>query len=882
MSGLFGKTDGEQLFVDESDKKLIVDTLPRRHDASSEIQPPVDPVMFAAALEDKRQELFSLLLPYAQQIVHDLLLEDQLVVIAAGLGLHIIVAAVIYLIDVAGTHRLPNSEIVTQPENLVFLIGLRPNDEMRVEAAFKSIQKLKNMPVRGLQRLNAETPASRREQLYKVGGLFNVTSRILIVDMLNNVVDVGKVTGILVLNAEHVSENSVEAFILRLFRSRNKHGFVKALSSEPKQIYRGFNALSNKLRVLRVSRVSLWPRFRIEVDKCLPRWEVQEVIIEMTQSMVELQRLASDCIQLCLSDIKRRVPHIESSDTWTVDRALSSNLAQNVRIAVDSVWHRLSRSARRSIADLGDLETILHLSTTMDPSQLVRFLDSAKLSAQQSDFPSPWMTLPAGEALFEVARSRLVDNEIMPKWQQLVEILEELIPKTNRILIVCKEKMSIIQILGYWRMREDYINVLKRRYDNWQESFKKIVKNLNFEPELEITEQPIRSKRRRIRGGHQDAGKTRAEFLVGTQETRDTVDLISVDEPQEFDQNFFFTQESCELRLCTYDNVVSLNEIRPDAIIMYEPDAKFTREIEVYQSILGSAVSVYFMYYQKSVEELQFLSALREEKDAFSELIKQKGSMPMMLHDLDAQEDDFAVPKVISTRIGGQLQHEVVSTPPRVIVDTREFRSALPYLIWQQRMDVVPVTLLVGDYVLTPNIVVERKSVPDLMASFRDGRLYSQCKSMFQHYSMPVLLIEFGNDQAFSLEPFREIRLTSARLQQELHAKLAVLLINFPKLKLIWSASPRYTAEIFKSLKSNDKEPDPENCVDVGQKVLFNSIALSMLQVIPGVSQLNYRLITDSIRSLRDLADITTEDLAALVGRECANKIVKFLDQKLQ
>ena len=41
-------------------------------------------------------------------------------------------------------------------------------------------------------------------------------------------------------------------------------------------------------------------------------------------------------------------------------------------------------------------------------------------------------------------------------------------------------------------------------------------------------------------------------------------------------------------------------------------------------------------------------------------------------------------------------------------------------------MQLHPVTLLVGDYVLTPAMCVERKSIPDLHQSLNSGRLYQQ------------------------------------------------------------------------------------------------------------------------------------------------------------
>ena len=77
--------------------------------------------------------------------------------------------------------------------------------------------------------------------------------------------------------------------------------------------------------------------------------------------------------------------------------------------------------------------------------------------------------------------------------------------------------------------------------------------------------------------------------------------------------------------------------------------------------------------------------------------------------------------KTISTRIAGGMQ--VSSTPSQVIVDMREFRSTLPSLLHAAKMLVIPATLTVGDYILTPDICVERKSIPDLVQSFTSGRL---------------------------------------------------------------------------------------------------------------------------------------------------------------
>ena len=80
------------------------------------------------------------------------------------------------------------------------------------------------------------------------------------------------------------------------------------------------------------------------------------------------------------------------------------------------------------------------------------------------------------------------------------------------------------------------------------------------------------------------------------------------------------------------------------------------------------------------------------------------------------------LPRVISSRHAGGSSL-VSGTPPQVVVDMREFRSTLPSLLHASSILVIPATLIVGDYILSPDICVERKRIPDLLQSFNSGRL---------------------------------------------------------------------------------------------------------------------------------------------------------------
>ena len=50
---------------------------------------------------------------------------------------------------------------------------------------------------------------------------------------------------------------------------------------------------------------------------------------------------------------------------------------------------------------------------------------------------------------------------------------------------------------------------------------------------------------------------------------------------------------------------------------------------------------------------------------------------------------------------------------------------------------------LVGDFILTPDICVERKSIPDLKQSFQSGRLYAQAEAMSRTFKV-IAIVSIG------------------------------------------------------------------------------------------------------------------------------------------
>lgn len=332
----------------------------------------------------------------------------------------------------------------------------------------------------------------------------------------------------------------------------------------------------------------------------------------------------------------------------------------------------------------------------------------------------------------------------------------------------------------------------------------------------------------------------------------------------------------------------TLLTLEPKYLILYDVNIATVREIEMYQATRAKEVlRVYFLVYEDSIDEQRYLTALRREKDAFEFLIREKSIMVVP----DEQDgkgefhpdltDDFGSSNepISSRKAGGAAPATAPSR--KVIVDLREFRSDLPSLIHRRGISVQPVTIEVGDYILTPDICVERKSLNDLVGSLNSGRLYNQAQSMSRYYKRPVLLIEFSQNQPFSLQG--KYGVSGDVSSQSFVSKLLLLTMHFPRLRILWCQTPYATAEIFDILKHGKEEPsiseaqaitekEQQDSGGVAQK--YNPAPYDFLLHLPGVNLKNQAMLCRRFANLAEMFEASEEQLASAMGNNAQAKLL--------
>uniref|UniRef100_A0A8C9TMV2 DNA repair endonuclease XPF n=1 Tax=Scleropages formosus TaxID=113540 RepID=A0A8C9TMV2_SCLFO len=790
-------------------------------------------------------------------------------------------------------------------------------------------EQLRAEGVRHLPRtITSEVASSERYDVYTQGGVLFVTSRILVVDFLTDRIPAHLISGILVYRAHKIIESCQEAFILRLFRQKNKTGFIKAFTDKAIAFSSGFCQVERVMRNLFVKKLFLWPRFHAAVNSVLDRHkpDVVELHVSLTPAMRAIQTSVLDIMNACLKELKRYNPTLEAEDL-SLENMLSSAFEKTIRHYLDPLWHQLGAKTKSLVQDLKILRTLLLYLTQYDCVTFLNLLESLRSSQKAFGSNSGWLFLDSSTSLFVNARTRVyrvsetkkkfsvtsveIKRELVleksPKWEALTEVMQEIERQNSsceegpgRVLICASDDRTCAQLREYISRGAEallhrlYARTIGKRDALFQQGFEKKRKAWDRK-ELEKGTNGKKPTVKQTKGSK----KSKKPYLTLTQMVEKEAEVEALgssadgeDEEEEVELGLDLPSDNCygilkepltvihPLQGCTdpYSLTRVLHEVEPKYAVLYDAELSFVRQLETYKaSRPGKPMRVYFLIYAGSTEEQRYLTALRKEKEAFEHLIREKASMVVPeeregregtnLDLIRSQEPANATTN--TCKAGGQEQNVESS---RVIVDMREFRSELPSLLHRRGLDIEPVTLEVGDYILTADMCVERKSVSDLIGSLQSGRLYTQCLSMTRFYRRPVLLIEFDPAKPFSLVARSDLRQEISA--NDVTSKLTLLTLHFPRLRLLWCPSPHVTAELFEELKRGRPEPDAaaaqaitvESDTVTESANLYNPGTYDFLLRMPGVNTKNCHALIRNAGSLAELATFSQDRLADILG----------------
>ena len=204
----------------------------------------------------------------------------------------------------------------------------------------------------------------------------------------------------------------------------------------------------------------------------------------------------------------------------------------------------------------------------------------------------------------------------------------------------------------------------------------------------------------------------------------------------------------------------------------------------------------------------------------------------------------------------------------RIIIDERERKSGIPDLLRAVGINIEMKTLPIGDYIVAPETIVERKSVRDLVSSVFDGRLFDQCNRLKEHYQFPIILMEGNVDEINEITENPLI----------FYGAVSTIALDF-KIPIISTPSADHTAKLLVSLCSRKEAPKGPFLKKIKKSNNVQKQQLTALSSLPGVGEkLSIRMLKKFGSPLRvfnaNLAELTkVEGLGAARAKKIKNML---------
>lgn len=205
----------------------------------------------------------------------------------------------------------------------------------------------------------------------------------------------------------------------------------------------------------------------------------------------------------------------------------------------------------------------------------------------------------------------------------------------------------------------------------------------------------------------------------------------------------------------------------------------------------------------------------------------------------------------------------------RIVVDERERKSGIPELLKSVGLNIEMKTLPIGDYIVAPETVVERKSLRDLMASVFDGRLFDQCSRLKEHFENPIVLMEGNVDE---IEEIADNPLI-------FYGAISTVVLDF-KIPVIPTPSATHTAKLLVSMCSRKDTHKGPYLKKIKKSSDLERQQLSSLCSLPGIGEKFAVRMLERFGTPLNVFTATTTELGKVegLGEARAKKIKKMLD----
>lgn len=208
---------------------------------------------------------------------------------------------------------------------------------------------------------------------------------------------------------------------------------------------------------------------------------------------------------------------------------------------------------------------------------------------------------------------------------------------------------------------------------------------------------------------------------------------------------------------------------------------------------------------------------------------------------------------------------------PVVFADTREGNSKVIRHLSEMEIDVKVQAMAVGDYQVSDEVVIERKTAKDFVDSIVDKRLFKQARSLMEEFKRPLIILE-GDDLYNGMINPNAIR-----------GSIASIALDFG-ISIIPTRNAQDTASMIKRIaireQSGEKTPiqirTDKKPVNLWEQQLF------IIESLPNIGPVNAKNLLEHFGTVANIINASESQLQEVegIGKKTAANIRKVVDSK--
>ena len=208
---------------------------------------------------------------------------------------------------------------------------------------------------------------------------------------------------------------------------------------------------------------------------------------------------------------------------------------------------------------------------------------------------------------------------------------------------------------------------------------------------------------------------------------------------------------------------------------------------------------------------------------------------------------------------------------PVVFADTREGNSKVIRHLSEMEIDVKVQAMAVGDYQVSDEVVIERKTAKDFVDSIVDKRLFKQARSLMEEFKRPLIILE-GDDLYNGMINPNAIR-----------GSIASIALDFG-ISIIPTRNAQDTAAMIKRIaireQSGEKTPiqirTDKKPVNLWEQQLF------IIESLPNIGPVNAKNLLEHFGTVANIINASESQLQEVegIGKKTAANIRNVVDSK--